>query len=202
MVVLVLERTVVEAASWRLASSLARRHLELKIKREHPGGGQYEVLALRTGRGCTFMLNREGTVQVHGREDGREPGWEPLPWEDVVARDHRAVVTALESAAGLAHVERAPRSTPRVLVYRTLSALANLHVLAEPADICVGAIDTSGYGGGPADWLRDLDEIRARIDRVADSTDVQPRFGYWHIATSNVRVAFETIMTAPATQAA
>jgi len=188
----VLERTVVEAASWRLASSLARRHPELEIKREHPGGGQYGVLALRTGRGCTIMLNREGTVQVHGREDGRAPGWEPLPWDDVVPRDHRAVVAALENAAGLAYVEVAPRSTPRVLVYRTLSSLADLQVLAEPADICMGAIDTSGYGGGPADWLRDFPEIRARIDRVTDSTDVEPRFSYWHVATSNLRVAFET----------
>lgn len=69
--------------------------------------------------------------------------------------------------------------------------LANLQLLAEPAAICMGAIDTSGYGGGPADWLRDFREIQARIDRAGDGSEVEPRFSYWHVATRDLRVAFE-----------
>src|SRR3954452_23380250 len=109
--VMVLNRTVIEAASWGLAVTLVRRHPELAIKREYPGGGQYDVLALRSGRGCTIMLNREGTIQVHGRDDGRNPAWEATAWDDVVSRDLREVVVALEGAAGLTSVNRAPRST-------------------------------------------------------------------------------------------
>lgn len=183
---------MIEAASWRLAASLARRHPELEIKLEHPGGGLYDVLALRSGRGCTIMLNRADTVQVHERDDMRDPSWVPLAGDDVVTRDVREVVAALEQAASLTSVDQPPRSTPRVLVYRTLSALVNLRVLAEPAEICMGAIDTSGYGGGPAEWLRGFPEIQARIERGGESTEVEPRFKYWHVAASDLRVAFET----------
>lgn len=187
----VLEQTVIEAASWRLAASLARRHPELEVRREHPGGGQYDVLALRTGHGCTMMLNREGTVQVHGRDDGQAVSWEPLSWDSVVRRSLPQVVAAVEQAAGLASVDRAPQSTPPVLVYRTISALANLHFLADEIDICMGATDTSGYGGGPAEWLRDFPDIQARIDQI-DGVGREPRFNYWHASARDFSVAFET----------
>jgi hypothetical protein len=187
----VIERTVVEAASWRLAVLLARRHPNLVVRREHPGDGQYEVLALRSGRGCVIMLNREGTIQVHGRDDGAEIRWEPLPWEEVIRRDMWSLVEALEDAAGLPPVDRAAASTPRVLVYRILSALAGLHTFADPVEITMGALDTSGYGAGPADWLEDYPEIRERAAN-ADSSHDEPRFAYWRAAARDLEVAFDT----------
>lgn len=186
-----IERTVVEAASWRLAVLLARRHPDLVVRREHPGDGQYDVLALRSGRGCVIMLNREGTVQVHGRDDGAEIGWEPLPWDEVIRRDIRSLVEAMEEAAGLPPVDRAAASTPRVLVYRILSALAGLHAFADPVEITMGALDTSGYGAGPADWLGAYPEIRERLAK-ADSSHDEPRFAYWRAATRDLQAAFDT----------
>jgi len=187
----VLEPTVIEAASWRLTTALARRHPELVVRREHPGGGQYDVLALRSGRGCVILLNREGTVQVDSRNDSAAVSWEPMPWDEVTRRDVREVVALLESAAGLPPVDRAPASTPRVLVYRVLSALASLQLLADPVDITMGAIDTSGYGAGPADWLEDYPEIEDRVASANTATD-EPRFAYWRAATRDLQVAFDT----------
>ena len=109
--IVVLDRTVIEAASWNLASTMSRRHPELVIRREHPGGGQYDVLALRSGRGCVLMLNREGTVQVHGREDGRDPRWEPMPWNEVIEQDLRSLANRLQDAAGLTSAEPMPRKS-------------------------------------------------------------------------------------------
>jgi hypothetical protein len=182
---------VVEAASWRLAVLLARRHPDLVVRREHPGGGQYDVLALRSGRGCVIMLNREGTIQVHARADGAEIRWDPLPWDEVIRRDIRSLVEAIEEAAGLSPVERAAASTPRVLVYRILSALAGLHTFADPVEITMGALDTSGYGAGPADWLEAFPEIRERAAKADNSHD-EPRFAYWRAATRDLQVAFDT----------
>jgi hypothetical protein len=187
----VIERTVVETASWRLAVLLARRHPNLVVRREHPGGGQSDVLALRSGRGCVIMLNREGTVQVHGREDGAEIRWEPMPWDEVIRRDIWSLVEALEDSAGLPPVERASASTPRVLVYRILSALAGLHTFADPVEITMGALDTSGYGAGPAEWLGAYSEIHERAAR-ADSSQDEPRFAYWRAAARDLDVAFDT----------
>lgn len=40
-----IDRSVLEAASWRLASELARRHPDTtRLIRAHPGGGQYDCL--------------------------------------------------------------------------------------------------------------------------------------------------------------
>ena len=186
-----IERTVVEAASWKLAVLLARRHPELVVRHEHPGGGQDDVLALRSGRGCVIMLNREGTIQVHGRDDGAEIRWESLPWDEVIRRDIRSLVEAIEEAAGLPPVDRAAASTPRLLVYRILSALAGLYMFADPMEITMGALDTSGYGAGPADWLEAYPEIRERTAR-ADSSHGEPRFAYWRAATRDLQAAFDT----------
>lgn len=137
------------------------------------------------------MLNRAGTVQVHGRDDGREPALEPLTWDDIARCDPRVVVAQLEAVSGLRPVERALSSTPAVLVYRTLSALANLALLAEPAEISMGAIDTSGYTGGPSAWLRDFPEIRRCVEGDV-SRGFEIGFEYWHASLHGVRVAFKT----------
>lgn len=184
-----LDPTVIEAASWKLACSIARRHPALVIRREHPGGGQYDVLAVRSDRGCQIMLNRAGTIQVHGREDGQEPNWAPTAWELVVGGGFRDVVIQLERAAGLAAVDRLPTSSAAVLVYGTLSALANLQAFSTPIEIVMGALDTSGYGAGRAAWLRDYDEIQSHVENA--SGPKESGFNYWQATSDRIRVAFD-----------
>lgn len=185
-----LEPTVAEAASWGLATALARRHPELVVRREHPGGGQYDVLAVRSPQGCALMLNRTGTIQVHGRDDGREPDWEPLSWAEALVLDQKDLCRRLESAAGLRSVSATPLSTQRVLVYRVLAGLAGLHVLRSRVEITMGAIDTSGYFGGSAEWLARFPEIASRVERDQRPGE-EPRFAYWHAGARDLEVALD-----------
>lgn len=77
--------SLVETASGPLASGLMRRHPNgLRSLRGHPGGGgQYELLWMRNipQLGPDVRLNRTGTIQVHGREDGVATFAGPPPGE-------------------------------------------------------------------------------------------------------------------------
>jgi len=78
--------SLLEAASWRLASELVRRHPSaVRLIRAHPGGGQYDCLCVvphETGLEGGVNLNRNGTIQVQHRFDGRTPQWDPVEWDD------------------------------------------------------------------------------------------------------------------------
>ena len=85
------DAAVREAASWQLASELVRRHPGcIRLFRGHPGGGQYDLLWLvqiPEGRG-DIRLNRNGTIQVHGRFDDRGAiDWIPTGWDEYLASD-------------------------------------------------------------------------------------------------------------------
>ncbi|MEV0288823.1 hypothetical protein AB0H36_32290 [Kribbella sp. NPDC050820] len=189
-----LNSTVVEAASWRLASELARRHPGVvRVTREHPGGGLYDVLALRSDAGLELMLNRQGTIQIHGRHDQSDVDWAPTPWVDYLAHDPRAFLEWLESAAGLPLVQRVPASTPTTLVYRTLAGIAatSFMTLHSP-EIEMGYIDTAGYGGGPASWL-DMFPIGAEVRRPQPADLFgQPGYRFWMCRRPGLMLAFET----------
>ncbi|MFN7149627.1 MAG: hypothetical protein ACK4V6_09100 [Microthrixaceae bacterium] len=68
------DRSVLEAASWRLGSEVVRRHpTRTRLFHGHPGGGQYDVLWVRSpsgSEGVDVPMNRNGTIQVHARFDG------------------------------------------------------------------------------------------------------------------------------------
>src|SRR5579875_1503510 len=85
--------SVVEAASWRLASELCRRHPgRARLFRGHPGGGMYDVLWIigsGPGNHLDIRLNRVGTIQVHGRFDGCPPEWPATPWDEYLRSDPR-----------------------------------------------------------------------------------------------------------------
>ena len=154
----VFDESGLEALSWRLASELMRRHpVGVRLIRAHPGGGQYDVLWILDsagGRG-DIRLNRNGTIQVHGRFDGGDrTDWKPIEWDEYQAADPLVFVQRLEAAAGLPVPSRARPATPTTLTYRVLAALA---AAVDGPDqrivIEAGYIDTSGYGGGPNEVL-------------------------------------------------
>lgn len=184
-------RSVLEAASWRLASTLARRHPILLVTREHPGGGQYDVLTIRSDAGCDIMLNRVGTIQIHGRHDGNKPAWRPMSWTDALSHDPRDLIHSLEGAAGLPTVPSLPPSTPKVLVYRAISALAGMQLLAAPAEIRMGYFDSSGEESGPADWVHDFPDIPARIASQGRRDTYEVYSDYWEYTSKDVRLAFD-----------
>lgn len=189
-----MSRGLLEAASWRLASELHRRHPDLlRLAREHPGGGQYDCLALRSEDGANIQLNRHGTIQVTGRQDGAPSTWEPAPWAAYLAApDPREFVGRVERAAGLA-THPTPPSTSAVLVHRSISALTSLQVLAEPLTVEQGYIDSSGYSAGPSPWMAELTAVPPTLRKpLPEDPFDQPGYRFWRVTSSNLWVAFET----------
>lgn len=174
--------TVLEAASWTLATELARRHPELTVARYHPGGGQYDCLAIRSERGVHIDLNRVGRIHIHSIEGGGTPNWEPVDWSAYMA-DPQAFLALLEERVRLPRVDALPSTTSRVLSYRVLAAFARLHALGTPVEICMSTIDESGMGGGPARWITNY----PAIERM---TPAQP-FGFWRAKSKDTEFVIE-----------
>lgn len=188
------DRTVLEAASWRLASELVRRHPRTtRILITHPGGGQYDCLTITSGAadGGTIQLNRSGTIQVHQRFDGRSADeWPPTEWDDYLRADPREFLDRLEQAAGLSTPSHVPPSDPTTITYRVLAALTATAVkTVHPITIESGQIDTSGYGGGPnpvLDVFRSIpDELRRARD---DDLFGQPGYRFWIVRRDRVPI--------------
>ena len=182
-----LNRTVIEAASWRLASELARRHpTEIRIVRGHPGGGQYDVLWLRRlGEGNqvdpgNVPLNRNGTIQIHGRFDGEPVGdWESTRWDEYLSADPLEFLLRLEAAAGLRPPATTPSSTPATLTYRVLAAIAATAVMSvHPIDIQPGFIDASDWCG-PNSKLDAFPIDSARLVPGPNDLYGEPRYRFW-----------------------
>lgn len=177
-----IDRSVLEAASWRLASELVRRHpLTTRILHTHPGGGQYDCLTITSpmGDGGSVQLNRKGTIQVHDRFDGRtDEQWEPTGWDDYLRADPRTFLDRLERASGLPTPSHVPPSDPTTLTYRVLAALVVTAVKSvHPIDIESGQFDTSGSSGGPNDALDSFPAIPETLRRARDD-DLFEQAGY------------------------
>lgn len=144
---------MIEWKSWRLASDLVSRHpTRMRLIRGFPMGGQYDVLWINeTPKGAgEIVLNRRGTIQVHGRFDGADlPEWPMFTWDEQLTDDPLHLVRRVESAAGLDAPSQNPSVTAQALVYRVLAAIAAAGCAGDMAvDIQEGFIDTSGFGGG------------------------------------------------------
>ena len=192
------DRSVLEAVSWRLASELVRRHpTTTRILRTHPGGGQYDCLTITspTAKGGTVQLNRNGTIQVHDRFDG-QPGdeWPLTEWIDYLAADPGEFLDRLERASGLPAPAHVPPSDPTTLTYRLLAALAATGLKSvHPIEIQSGYVDTSGYGGGPNDALNSFPFIPPELRRDHhDDLFGQAGYRFWIVLRDRVPIlAFE-----------
>lgn len=193
-----IDGSVLEAASWRLASELVRRHPNAtRVLRTHPGGGQYDCLTITTptAQGGIIQLNRHGTIQVHERFDGRSvEGWEPVEWDEYLRADPREFLDRLERASGLTRPARVPSSVPMTLTYRVLAALAATAVKAvHRIEIQPGYIDTSGGGGGPNDALHSFPSIPDDLRRMrAGDLFGESGYRFWIVMRNDVPIlAFE-----------
>ena len=189
-----IDRSVLEAASWRLASELVRRHpLTTRVLHTHPGGGQYDCLTITSpaATGGTIQLNRNGSIQVHQRfDDSPDPQWEPTSWDEYLRADPRAFLNLLERGAGLPTPRRVPPSDPMTITYRFLAAMAATAVKSvHPIEIQSGYLDTSGHGGGPNDALDMFPAIPAELRRSQD-TDLfgEPGYRFWLVLRDRVPI--------------
>lgn len=158
----VLIENLIELSSWRIASSLVKRHPKsITACIIHPGGGQNNVLWLidreyQSPQHGDIMLNRSGTISIGKRFDGNEirnASW--FNWGHYFSEDHKHFMQQLENAAGLPNVKQSPSTTNRVLVYQLfVHLLRNGFVNAYPLGnhrvtytIKNGYFDSSGYAG-------------------------------------------------------
>lgn len=186
-----LDRSVIEAASWRLASELVRRHpTALRLIRGHPGGGQSDCLWLLpvVGDHGDVRLNRVGTIQVLDRFDGRPADeWRPTEWTDYLFADPRAFLDRLERAAGLPTPAQVPSATSRTLTYRVLAAIAaTAFKSVHPIEIQQGYIDSSGYDAGPNRNLDDFPIDPEHLRSQADDLFGEARYRFWIVVRDEV----------------
>lgn len=173
------------AQSWWIAAELTRRHPELLVHEMHPGGGQYDVLAVFAppydAAGARVMLNRAGTMQVHAHD-----GHNGVPdialigtWADALsARSPHAVIKQIEDVAQLNALTKAPSSTPRALAYRFIATLLTTAVNDRHHwDARNEFIDSS------RDWWPGDPEINGFMDafpEVQHDFASTPEIGIWH----------------------
>lgn len=187
------DRTVVEAASWRLASELVRRHpTALRLIRGHPDGGQSDCLSLLPliGDQGDVRLNRTGTIQVLGRFDGHlADRWRPTEWSEYLFAEPRRFLDRLEREAGLPTPSRVPSSTPRTLTYRVLAAIAaTAFKSVHPIEIQQGFIDSSGYGAGPNPSLDGFPIDPKRLRAQPDDFFGEARYRFWIVVRDQMPV--------------
>lgn len=187
------DRSVVEAASWRLASELARRHpTVVRLIRGHPGGGQSDCLWLLplVGEQGDVRLNRVGTIQVLERFDGRPADeWRPTEWTEYLFAEPRAFLNRLERSAGLPSPSQVPSATPKTLTYRVLAAIvATAFKSVHPIEIQQGFIDSSGYDAGAN---RNLDGFPVAPEHLRGQPDDlfgEARYRFWIVVRDEVPV--------------
>ena len=177
--------SILEAASWRLASELVRRHPKtLRLTRAHPGGGQSDCLWIMpvSGDGGDVRLNRRGTIQILKRFDGRPAdSWGPVEWDEYLRADPHSFLHEMEAAAGLPAPAEVPASTPTTLSCRVLAAIAATAIKSvHPIDIQPGFIDTSGYGRGPNQALDSFPSIAQELLLPRDDDFYrEPGYRFW-----------------------
>lgn len=196
---------VTEAASWRLAAELARRHPgELWIAHTVPiEGVVYDCLTLwRPGDGHDigppiFQFNRGGSIQIHHTFDGREfadpPRW--TWWEYLATEEAYGFLRQLEQTADLPSITGVPSTTPTTLVYRLLAAMiAGAAPLTVDRVRIISGFDDSPYAA-PNDHL--FADFPAAADRVRETLHDDPlgtpHRRFWFITVNDdPRLAFET----------
>ena len=189
--------SLLEAASWRLASELARRHpVTTWLYRAHPGGGQSDCLWLRptVGTQGDVRLNRNGTIQVVERFDGRPARRKPTDWETYFRSDPRSFLMGLEADAGLPALPQVPPSTPRTLTLRLLAALVSTAVkTVDPMEVVPGFIDSSDDSHPYREGFDCFPSIPPELLRVrADDLFGQPGYRFWFLRRSGQPIlAFE-----------
>jgi hypothetical protein len=144
-----MQRSVLEAASWRLAAELCRRHPDrLRIYELHPGGGQYDCLSIAAvgdDPRSLVQLNRHGSIHVEGRWDSRKPQIESRAWSAYFTEDPYLFVRTLEDDIALRPPPEVPPTAEHTLVYRLLAAAAAADVLGvRRRRIVNGYFDSSG----------------------------------------------------------
>lgn len=158
---------VTTAVTWRMVTELLRRHCEkrkLSVLELHPGGGQYDCIALQLmphefpGQ-CLCQFNQlTQHMHIFGHYSKPELSLEELRWPEnnnyveafLSSYDPKQVIDQVEKVLGLPSLKgkQLPPTTPQVLSFRLISELLERCMLArEYIDVRCGWYDSSGMEG-------------------------------------------------------
>jgi len=151
-----MSRQLEEIASWRLITELWRRFPErFDLVEAHPGGGQYDCLALLTKEqnpSVAIDVNRGGgSVHVHRDALGLDGEMAVYPdWlRRMLGPTPAGLLDDIARTARLEVPKKLAASTSASLVYRYISEfLAHSICRLENWECRNGVEDSSGYGGG------------------------------------------------------
>lgn len=140
-------------ASWNLACEIARLVPTLKLSEMHPGGGQYDVLAV-WDHDPLVLINRQGSIHARLQGSGDTTSWMPRDdWLGACTTPGgvRRLARDVLEACGYPPPAKCPRTKPQVLGYRVLAALVTTQLFERPRwDVRSQYVDSSGaWGSGP-----------------------------------------------------
>lgn len=180
-----------EAASWRLAAELVRRHPDdLWVVETHPMTGQYDCLTILERSGDRrfepiFQLNRMPGGHVTPRS------WfstqtDRANWLDVVFSSdlRREIVVPLERLEGLSVPGETPSTTPRSIGARVIATALWTRLATSPLSALNGVNDSSGmFGSGVRSGLFSaFTGLEAEIaGHDPDELDGHPAYHYWFL---------------------
>ena len=196
-------RAIIEALSWRLATETVRRAPDrLRIYEMHPGGGQYDCLALFTDKGETVaFLNRGGTFTPFSTWEGTpttSDSWDV--WKEVgEGLGSKRLVDGICERIALPVPPRLPPSTPRVLAYRFITEFLAWTVFHSASWEC-----RNGFQDNSGGWLALQEKYftafpkadqRMRESEESDLNET-PAYRFWFILRDGEPVlCLETIGT-------
>lgn len=158
-------RQVIEAASWRVACELYRRHPDLCVVELHPSVAGGDCLAVVRGDSIGLMpgivLDRAGGVSLLRFDTSAADALSDY-WAHYVAGDPKAMLRALEGRAGLGRPATMPSSSRAMLAYRVLAAVAAAAVFGiRRVEIRAGITQTALGGGLRAGLFAAFPAMRA-----------------------------------------
>lgn len=195
-------RQVLEVLSWHIAAELARRHpSRLRVVELHPGGGQYDCLAIidrADPDGGAVHLNRAGGVHVLRRFDETDPVADPYRrlgdfWGRALqALDPKDSLVELERGSGLTTVTQLPPSTSQSLSYRVAAAsIAPTTLGRRRWEWRSGFLDSSGGGGSAPreDMFRAFPSLASRRTVRVRDDPLAPEYRFWFLCRNEDPIA-------------
>ena len=143
----------------------------------------YDCLMIGSGSNMpNMMLNREGTIQVHGRFDGGESDWRAATWEQYFRADPATFLLALEASAGLP-AQSPMASTRPVLLYRVFAVLSALtSKIPSPYVFEQAYVDSSGDDDGPNEAIVAFPAAATELSKARSMEPrSEPGFDYWMV---------------------
>jgi len=139
-----------EIASWRIVSELVRRYPDkFTVIETHPGGGQYDCLALYMKSKVHIAdCNRAGSLHIFNTVDGKQVNYSRSIWDDIIASDNpKKILDDISKRINLKIPAKLPSSTKATLVYRFIAEILTTAAFGVKKWTCRnGMFDSSSEG--------------------------------------------------------